>query len=139
MTSFDETLAADAHFAQGFEFQVSDPKKAIASYEKGRALYEALAKADPTVPEYQSKLANTHYNMGILFRAIGRPEEAIASYQKALILYEALAKAHPTETEYQSDLANSHENLGIIFHATGRPEEAEVSFQDAEAIRAKIR
>ena len=138
MTSFDETLAADAHFAQGFEFQVSDPKKAIASYEKGRALYEALAKADPTVPEYQSKLANTHYNMGILFRATGRPEEAIASYEKALILYEALAKADPTETEYQSDLANTHYNLADLFDDTDRPGEALASYQKALTFRAAL-
>ena len=134
---------ANTHNAQGNLFLQMDHldcyRQAEVSYQKALTIRAALAKADTTVTEYQSDLANTHYNMGILFRAIGRPEEAIASYQKALILYEALAKAHPTETEYQSDLANSHENLGIIFHATGRPEEAEVSFQDAEAIRAKIR
>ena len=138
MTSFDETRDADAHFAQGFEFQVSEPKKAIASYQKALTLYEALAKADPTVPEYQSNLANTHDILGDLFGE-DRSLEAEESYQEALTIREALTKAHPTVNEYQSDLANSHENLGIIFHATGRPEEAEVSFQDAEAIRAKIR
>ena len=83
MTSFDETLAADAHFAQGFEFQVSDPKEAIASYQKALTLYEALAKAHPTETEYQSDLANSHENLGIIFHSTGRPEEAEVSFQDA--------------------------------------------------------
>ena len=139
MTSFDETLAADARFAQGFEFQVSDPKKAIASYEKGRAMYEALAKAHSTETEYQSELAYTHKILGDLFREMDRRLEAEVSYQEALTIREALTKAHPTVPEYQSNLANTHENLGFFLGATGRTEEAKVSFQDAEAIRAKIR
>ena len=136
MTSLDETRDADAHFAQGFEFQVSEPKKAIASYQKALTLYEALAKADPTKPEYQSNLANTHYNMGILFLESDRRLEAEVSYQKALILYEAVAKADPTVPEYQSNLANTHYGLGDLFDDTDRPEEAIASYQKARAIRS---
>jgi len=137
MTSFDETRDADAHFAQGFEFQVSEPKKAIASYQKALTLYEALAKADPTVPEYQSNLANTHYNMGILFLETDRRLEAEVSYQKALILYEAVAKADPTVPEYQSNLANTHDILGDLF-GEDRSLEAEESYQEALTIREAL-
>ena len=137
MTSLDETRDADAHFAQGFEFQVSEPKKAIASYQKALTLYEALAKADPTVPEYQSNLANTHYGLGDLFDDTDRPEEAIASYQKARAMYEALAKTDPTVPEYQSNLANTHDILGDLF-GEDRSLEAEESYQEALTIREAL-
>lgn len=83
MTSFQKNRDADAHFAQGFEFEVSDPRKALASYQKAITLYEALVKAHPTETGYQSDLANTHSNLGFLFQETDRPNKTQESYQKA--------------------------------------------------------
>ena len=57
---------------------------------------ERLARKDPTVAEYQNSLANSHNNIGNLYRATGKPSEALAVHQQALKIRKRLARKHPT-------------------------------------------
>ena len=95
------------------------PAEALASYEQARAIRERLARENPSVTEFQSDLAGSHNNIGVLQDETGRPAEALASYEQARAIRERLVRENPSVTEFQSDLATSHNNIGILQGATG--------------------
>ena len=66
----------------------------------------------PEMPEYQSQLARSHCNLGILYKNTGRPKEAEAAYKEALAIRKILAEKHPEVPEYQNCLADSHIHPG---------------------------
>ena len=96
------------------------PAEARKAYETALAIRQKLADAHPAVTEYQSNLATSHNDLGILLSETGAPAEARKAYETALAIRQKLADAHPSVTEYQSNLATSHNTLGILFSATGR-------------------
>ena len=50
------------------------------------AIRQKLADANPTVTDFQSDLASSHNNIGILLNATGKPAEALKAYEAALAI-----------------------------------------------------
>ena len=71
----------------------------------------------------RSDLADSHSNIGILFRQIGKPAEALASYRAAADIQQALADANPAITEFQGGLAHCRFLIGTVLRETGRAAE----------------
>ena len=61
-----------------------------------------LARENPTVTEFQSELAESHINIGILLRETGKPAEALAALEQARVILERLAREHPESPDYAS-------------------------------------
>ena len=64
----------------------------------------------------------THSNLGVTLKELGRLEEAEASLRQAIAL--------------KPDYAEAHSNLGITLHELGRLDEAEASYLQAIALNA---
>jgi tetratricopeptide (TPR) repeat protein len=90
------------------------PKEAEAAYRDALALYSKLAADFPADPEFRSKLAQCHANLGILVYETGRPKEAEAAFRAALALYSKLAPDFPASPEYQNDLAAMMGNVAEV-------------------------
>ena len=95
-------------------------------------------RENPSVTQFQSDLAKSHNNIGILRSELGRRAEAMASYEKALAIRERLVREFPTVTQFQSDLARSHHNIGALQSEVGRPAEAMASYELSRAIRERL-
>ncbi len=119
-------------------FEIGDMREAGRAYEESRAIRERLARANPTVPQLQSDLAQTHNNIGLQQRLIGRFDEALASHERARALRERLARDHPSATQFQIDLAWSYHGIGRVQDDMGRLDEALVSDERARAIREQL-
>ncbi len=93
---------------------------------------------NPSVTEFQSDLAGSHYNIGKLQHDTGNPDQALESYGKALAIQERLARDNPSVTKFQSSLASSHNNIGSVQGDTGHPDQALESYRKALAIRERL-
>jgi tetratricopeptide (TPR) repeat protein len=88
-----------------------DGAGALASYRKGLAIRETLAKRDPENTEWQRDLSVSHNKIGDVLVAQGDGAGALASYRKGLAIGETLAKRDPENTEWQRDLIVSYVKL----------------------------
>jgi tetratricopeptide (TPR) repeat protein len=69
------------------------------------ALWDALAREQPELAEYRSKLADAHGRLGDQYQFQGRVDEAKAAFHQALDLADRLAREHPEVSAYQEPLA----------------------------------
>jgi hypothetical protein len=88
-----------------------DGAGALASYRKGLAIGETLAKRDPENTQWQRDLSVSHDRIGDVLVAQGDGAGALASYRKGLAIGETLAKRDPENTEWQRDLIVSYVKL----------------------------
>ena len=75
--------------------------------ERARALFERLARADPSAAEFQAGLARTYNNIGSLHLEAGRPAEAMAWDERALAIRERLLGEQQLQRREGHD-CNSH-------------------------------
>ena len=76
-----------------------------------------MADANPTVTKFQSDLARSDCNFGVLLMENGRTAEALTAYESALAIQKRLADVNGTATGLQSELANTHNNIGILLRS----------------------
>src|SRR3954471_23732495 len=93
-----------------------------ASHEAGIEAFRAgrLAAAADLIGQAiaaSSPFPELHYNLAIVFKAMGQPLDAAASYERAIAL--------------KPDHVNAHNNLGNIWKALGQPDKARASFDRA--------
>jgi tetratricopeptide (TPR) repeat protein len=108
--------------------------EALESYERARAINEALTKAHPAVTLFQHFLARNQDGIGRVRLATGRLDEALESYERARAINEAVAKANPTSPVFQQNVAHEHTSIADVFRARGRLEEARAGYERAVAI-----
>src|SRR5262245_35469172 len=100
--------------------QPSQTSKAEAAWQEAVTLREQLARANPTVSQFQSDLAAIYNNLGDWFRETKQLTKAAALHQQALDIRAQLVRLHPTVLEFQRNLAKSHSNLGIMYQAASQ-------------------
>jgi len=100
-------------------------------YVKALKGFETFLKSDTANSLFQSDVAMTQNNLGILLRDMGRLEEAKTRYEHALEFYEKLLKSDTANTQFQSDVAMTQNNLGILLSVMGRLEEAKARYERA--------
>jgi uncharacterized protein (TIGR02466 family) len=121
-------------------------------YREAVASFRKLLAIDP-------RIAEIHFNLGVLFTQLNDVKEAIASYRKALQLKPSLTVAHFNlgtllqAQESLNDAAQHYQkavdlepgffaalgNLGTILQQQGRLEEAEQCYRKALALNADAR
>ena len=111
---------------------------AVTAYKEALALYDRLARENPSVTQHQRNVAAIHNDMGMVYRETGRLAEALTAYQKALEIWEPLVRENPTVTQYQRDLAVSYRSIGNLYSHTGKPTEALTAHQKALEIEERL-
>ena len=106
------------------------PAEALKAYEAALAIRQKLADANPTVTGFQSDLADSHNNIGVLL-ANGKPAEALKAYEAALAIQRKLAREHPESPDFASDLGGTLNNIAMIDLDAKRFEEARVRLREA--------
>jgi serine/threonine-protein kinase len=129
--------------AAGFDLarlmdEIGDKREALRCHEESMAILTRLARGSPRESRFQSDLARSHLNIGILRRAVGNIEGALESYNKAREIFEQLARENPSVTEFLRDLAVSENNIGNVQHFTGHADLALKSDRRALAIRERL-
>jgi tetratricopeptide (TPR) repeat protein len=89
----------------------------------------------PGVTSYRLELANTHVNLGALFRRLGQLEGAERAYRQALAIEEELVARTPKDAEGRRLLARIHNNLANLLKITGRRDAAESAYRRALALQ----
>ena len=105
---------------------------------KALELYQKLVEAHPSVTDFRSNLAKSHYNAGLVQSETGQHDLALRSYARAIEIHQGLADANPSVIGFQRDLAASQVNLGVVEGELGRPQEAVRSYERAIAIFEKL-
>ncbi len=65
------------------------------SHGRALAIRERLARESPSVTLFQSDLAQSHYNIGLLQGATGHLDQALESFGKAIAILEWLRAKTP--------------------------------------------
>jgi serine/threonine protein kinase/tetratricopeptide (TPR) repeat protein len=112
-------------------YVVDDPARAAELYERALGYQTRAAQARPGELRYQSDVALTYNNLGVVQSRGKQYAEAAASYGKAIEIRRGLVRKAPSQTSYQSDLAVSYNNLGLAQTRLGRESDAELSFLKA--------
>jgi hypothetical protein len=101
------------------------------AHESALAIWQKLAEANPTVTNFQSDLATSHHNIGLLLTSAGKPAEGVAAYESALAVREKLARENPESPGFASGLGATLNNLAVLDLAEKRFEVARDRLQEA--------
>jgi tetratricopeptide (TPR) repeat protein len=112
--------------------------EALASYQKAIQIREKLAAQNPSVVDYQDRLASDYNKLALFLRATGRRDEALISYEKAIEIGKRLVTENPTILDYQYNLAGRYHNLGNLQTDFGQFEAAMTMYQNAIEVSKRI-
>jgi serine/threonine protein kinase len=96
--------------------------KAVAHYERARALWAGLATEVPATAFYRSQLSSCHNNLGLLQLNLGRLDQAEAAFRECLVIGGQLNADFPGTPEHRSSLAGALHNLAIVERQRGNRE-----------------
>jgi len=106
-----------------------DVEQALSLYEAQLAVSTALAKKDPSNPQWQRDKEIADNKIGDAYAAQEKPDQALASYERAAAIAETLGNKNPSNIEWQNDLSYTANRLEAA-------EEAELKVHDAAAALA---
>lgn len=108
------------------------------TYEKGFAIAERLAKADPSNSRWQRDLFSSYNSLGRVQRAAGDLAAARTAYEQSLAIAERLAEGEPSNSERQFDLSIANRVLGDLELASGDLENAGKAYEQALRIATRL-
>lgn len=107
-------------------------EEARSAYLQAIPLLRELAEEFPEEPSFETVLAETQLNLGMLLVEIGRPKaEAEHAYTEALEGFVKLTEKYPDQPNYQFKLADTHKQRGVFFGSIGQRRKAENEFLKA--------
>ena len=109
--------------------------KALEMYTSALNIQEDLAKIEPF---FNTWIAATLNNLGVLLTDMGKPEDAKNKYERALQMREALLATDTKNTTYQSDVATTLNNLGNLLFHVNKPEDAKNKYERALQMREAL-
>src|SRR5262249_4219947 len=112
--------------------------EALELYETGQAIYQRLTEANPSVTDFQEKLAFLPLVTGDALVKQGRLAEAKISYERSRDLPLRLVEAHSKVPDYQVCLAYSYDSLADLDRAAGRLAEARALYDRAKPIHEEL-
>jgi tetratricopeptide (TPR) repeat protein len=125
-------------FIGDLEWLVGDGKAAMQSFERGRAVAEALVARDPDNSVAQHDLGASHERIGNILAAQGDTAGALVAYRKRHEIAEALAQRDPADTDWQRDLSVSHEKIGNMLATQGDTAGALAAYRKSLEIREAL-
>jgi tetratricopeptide (TPR) repeat protein len=122
----------DARVARG------DLTAATAEYERGKAIAERLAQADPGNAGRQRDLSASFHKIGDVLVAQGNLPEALKSYRDSLAIADRLARSDPGNAGWQRDLAVSLGRVARVQARQGAHATALAAFRQGRDIIAGL-
>ena len=95
------------------------------------AIFERLARENPSVTEFQSRLAVCYNNIGSLQSGTGHPDQALESHGRATAILERLARERPDSPDDASQAGGTLNNMAVIDLEAKRFEQAREKLQQA--------
>lgn len=115
--------------------RMPDAEKA---HVEARRIRRELAREYPEMPEYQFNLAQSHHQLGTLYRSLSRNTDAESSFKDALQLQEALIRRHPAVPQFREEMAFTCADLTGLYDLMKRWPESEAACKKAIAIREQL-
>jgi tetratricopeptide (TPR) repeat protein len=132
-------LVAGQHYNIGLVHSAAENlDAALRSFQTALPIQEALARAYPTIVDYQIELSRNYFQVGFVYRRLSQSDLALSWYGKARSVQEAVYKAHPRLTSATESLAWTCNNLGYLQRATRRNTEALESYARAVHCRQQL-
>jgi tetratricopeptide (TPR) repeat protein len=107
---------------------LDQPDTAIGQYRQAIQLFDSLAGAYPSKPEYRQRVANSWNWLGETVRPLAERSptaelrtEAQQAYDNALRLQQELVTAHPRDSTYKQEMARTYYNRGILYGNGANP------------------
>ncbi len=114
----------------GQTYQLSgQDAESLAAIEQAYALYQELARADPSNNKWQNGFAWENRRMGDYHQRHSRPRQALGYYRNALAISQRLVGLEPANVDWQDGLAQDHSAIGTIHQQRGEPAAALASFE----------
>lgn len=104
--------------------QLQDYPEALAYDEKARAIFDALAAADPNNGLYQRHTGDVRLSIGQSRVKLGNAKAALETFRQALSTFKVIAEADPLDVQARFDLAEASRSMGEAFIAIGEWESA---------------
>ncbi len=114
----------------------SSPGEAESGLRKSLEDQRALLKEFPDVPEYQSALGRTTYQLARVLVAQNHAVEALTLAMQARALHQKALKAQPTSDSIRSMLIEDQAVVGLALIAAGRIADAKAEAEGLPSIRA---
>jgi tetratricopeptide (TPR) repeat protein len=110
---------------------VRNEDAALHAVEKGRTLWEALAREHPTVPGFQNDLAVCDLMVGGLHAFAGRPADGLRFTQEAIDLWRELSQGNQSVAHYRAFLVLGLLDKNEALQSLGQLPQAEEACRDA--------
>jgi serine/threonine protein kinase len=139
-TDADRQLLAVAYTTLGSASGPVDTKRALASLETARTLFERIAASKPQDPAARRDLALVSGRTGqVLMQEARQPREALPYYLRASEIAEGLLRENPLSAEIQRASSFIHSTLAEIYNQLREPEtaltHARIALDRLEALR----
>ena len=120
---------ANANFALAeTTAEVGSIPDAILSFSESLAIYDDLARDNPSVANYDYERARSQHALALLLRRTGHPAEAMDLHRKARETPSSGSlDLIPTSSSFKAPLAATHDSMGTLLDETGHPAEAIMS------------
>jgi serine/threonine protein kinase len=110
----------------------------IRQFETAIATLAELTASHPDATDYLTRLAGTHNQLGLTYKAAGRLADAKVAFANAIQVQMAALVLAPDDQNALHFLANHHHNLGIVCADSGEAAAAEVHLLDALAVHERL-
>jgi tetratricopeptide (TPR) repeat protein len=114
---------------------LGQPSQAETSFREAHKVREKLAREHPSLPGFQTDLADTYRRLGLVAERLGRPDESEAFGLKSLEIMERYPSDVP---RYRFDLANNYQTLAWYYYSTDKRDKAEQFYDKALALGAGL-
>ena len=122
------------------EVQVAqrDLASALKAYRDGFAIFDRLAKSDPTNASRMHRVAGAYNYIGKVQLEQGDFAAALESYRAAVGILERLAKSDPSNVGWQSNLVENYAKLADVYRQSNDPNGALAALQRGQAIMTRL-
>ena len=113
--------------------------EAVAQYHAAIALWKKLVTDEPDNPDYQEKLAETLYDLGVaLAHGEDRFDETLDTFDQAQKIVESLISAHPESVSHRLKLGMILLNIAKIQMRQGKSDQAVISIEQTLEIELQL-
>jgi tetratricopeptide (TPR) repeat protein len=118
--------------------ETGDLDAALIERRAGLEVQKALAQANPSDAQQQSKLSIAYNKLGRILRLKGDFVAALDSYRANLAIAVLLTEQNPNNNRLRSHLAVSHDDVGDVLRDQGQLPETLKQYRAALAIRERL-
>ena len=136
LTSTNTRASFLAHMLLGSSLRNTEPKKAIANYEKSLAAIRSISETQPNDSQNRQDLALSLNLLGGML-CYTEPSRALENYQESLDIRRSLAQNHPNDRRILRDLTSSMHSVANVLRNT-KHRKALKLYQESLTIRREL-